>query len=114
MGLQGYKRYLENEINKELDSKTLLYGELGLKYMIKRDVLGLINFLVYIPIYAGLIYLADSKNIGMETWTNVNITLGLIFLIISIPIFTFSKKIENKSYELAGINPNKIVISKKT
>lgn len=100
MGLQGYKRYLEGEINNELKSKTLFYGELGNKYMIKRDPFSLVNFISYIVIYVGLVGLANTNNPDNYYFTILNISMGLSFLLLTIHVFTFSEKIEQKAIEL--------------
>jgi hypothetical protein len=76
--------------------------------MIKRDVFGAINFITYIPIYAGLVYLGHTQTsesgmwtwLGMGIWTILNSALGVLFLAACISIIGFTNKIEKKSYEI--------------
>jgi len=66
IGFQGYKRYLEEQINSELNSNTIFYSLLGLgksKYLKKPKInlFLLINWMLYISIYFFSIYIAMYK-----------------------------------------------------
>ncbi|WP_452225658.1 hypothetical protein [Lacinutrix chionoecetis] len=61
IGLQGYKQYLEMKINDLLGENLISYGHLGMKYMLKKNLIALLNTILYALVYVAACVLAYIK-----------------------------------------------------
>ncbi|AXG69919.1 hypothetical protein KORDIASMS9_02147 [Kordia sp. SMS9] len=84
--LQGYKQYLEFAINKIVGKNLMSYGQIGVKKMLQRNPIALMNSIIY-----GLVYLASCafayyKPSGTEEprWIVYHIVAFILFLIIAL------------------------------
>ena len=110
-GLQGYKQYLEELINKKADENLISYGHIGVRYMVKGNFLGIINGILYALIFIAMVIWG-----GSEISENKNLYMGAHFLIaLALLIFcylktsNFNKTIKN---EALFINETKGAVSK--
>lgn len=99
MALQGYKKYLEYELNKSLTENVLNFGNIGFEIMVKKDILSKVNVVTYLIIYSALVYFAYAKNTDNMFWTWINIGLGVTMVIIAFIERNTTNKIIQKSFD---------------
>ena len=102
IGLQGYKQYLEFAINKILGQNLISYAHIGMKHMVKKNVIALMNTILYAIVYAASCFLAYIKPVGdfAPKWYVYHILAFILFLIIAIWNTTgYTKKVRRLALE---------------
>ncbi|WP_034261067.1 hypothetical protein [Altibacter lentus] len=61
LGLQGYKCHLEELINKKAGENLISYAHIGMRYMVKNNVIAWVNSGIYVLLYAASVALAYYK-----------------------------------------------------
>ncbi|WP_339832705.1 hypothetical protein [uncultured Altibacter sp.] len=61
LGLQGYKRYLEELINAKAGENLVSYGHIGMRYMVQKNIISWINSGIYLLLYGASVALAYYK-----------------------------------------------------
>lgn len=100
IGLQGYKQYLENRINVLLGENLISYGYIGMKYMLKKNKIALLNVLLYSLVYVAATILAYVKPSQPEepAWWISHILVFILFLALAL---TQTNKYSEKVKRLA-------------
>jgi hypothetical protein len=103
LGLQGYKQYLEELINKKADENLISYSHIGMHFMVSRILIAKANWLIYILIYAATIALAYYKPphpIG-EGFLISHIGLGVLLLVIVYwQVNGYTEKVKKAAWKL--------------
>jgi len=102
IGLQGYKQYLEYAINKILGQNIISYAHIGMKHMVKKNVIALMNTILYAIVYGASCFLAYIKPMGdfAPKWYIYHILAFVIFLVIAIWNTTgYTKKVKRLAIE---------------
>jgi len=85
IGLQGYKQYLEELINKKAGENLISYGHIGMNLMVKRNVIGKANSMIYALLYIASVALARTKPPGdISDWyliTHIGFAALLIIVV---------------------------------
>ncbi|WGD34749.1 hypothetical protein [Olleya sp. YS] len=86
VGLQGYKQYLEQAINKLVGQNLISYGHIGMRLMLKNNLVSLLNAILYASVYAGACFLAVVKPSGTDKpqWLLFHIIGFVLFLTFAI------------------------------
>ncbi|WP_397362552.1 hypothetical protein [Olleya sp. R77988] len=86
IGLQGYKQYLERAINKIVGQNIVSYGHIGMRLMLKNNLISLLNVILYGLVYAAACFLAVVKpsNIDEPKWLVFHIIGFVLFLIFAL------------------------------
>ena len=100
IGLQGYKQYLEYTINNVVGKNLISYGHIGMNYMLKRNVIALINTMLY-----GTVYIASSvlafvmpSTVNEPKWFIYHMIAFIVFVVIAFFQTTgYAKKVREKA-----------------
>lgn len=86
IGLQGYKQYLELTINKKLGENLISYTHIGMRYMLKYNIIALVNTLLYASVYVAACFLAFVKPSAVKEpkWFVYHMIALVLFLIMAI------------------------------
>ena len=102
IGLQGYKQYLECTINKVVEENLISYGHIGMNYMLKRNVIALLNTFLYATVYIASSVLAFVMPIKVSEpkWFIYHIIAFVVFVIIAFFQTTgYAKKVKDKAHD---------------
>lgn len=97
IGLQGYKQYLENRINTLLGENLISYGYIGMKYMLKKNKIALLNVILYSLIYVSATVLAYIKPSQPEepAWWISHVLAFILFLTLALTqTYKYSEKVK--------------------
>lgn len=103
IGLQGYKQYLENKINLLLGENLICYGHIGMKYMLRKNIIALLNTFLYGLIYvaASVLALIKPSEPTEPAWWVAHIVAFIVFLIIALTQTTnYSNKVKNLAVKI--------------
>jgi|GEM_PF-2179422 len=99
LGLQGYKQYLEVQLNSSINEKVIFYGHLGMKFMGNRNLFSIGNVVMYSVIYLFSIYLACTMpptKIFIGYYIGYAI-VSIAYLIFSMMTIGYTNKVETIS-----------------
>jgi hypothetical protein len=84
--LQGYKQYLEFAINKIVGQNLISYGHIGMKKMLQKNPIALMNTIIYALIYitsCAFAYYKPAKT-DEPRWLGYHIMAFVLFALIAI------------------------------
>ncbi len=84
--LQGYKQYLEFAMNKIVGQNLISYGHIGVKKMLQRNPIALMNTVIYVLVYAASCAFAYYKpaETAEPRWIVYHICAFILFAIIAL------------------------------
>lgn len=100
--LQGYKQYLEFAMNKIVGQNLISYGHIGMKKMLQKNPIALMNSIIYALVYIASCAFAYYKPAKTDEprWLGYHIFAFVVFLLIA--IFSTSgntKKVKNMAVD---------------
>lgn len=91
LALQGYKKYLEESINKIAEQKLVFYGKLGMKFLEKENRFVFFNFTSYILLFLMSIFIAVIATIyDKEQVSNLILYSVIIVTILLLIMFIWA------------------------
>lgn len=83
--LQGYKQYLEYAINKIVGQNLISYGYIGVKRMLRKNRIAVMNTSFYVIVYIGAcifsyVNLGEDGSIG---WLIAHVLVFIMFLVLA-------------------------------
>jgi len=101
MGLQGYKKYLETQINSFVGEDIVFYGHLGMHFMGNSNPFSLGNVIIYILIYIISIIFTSKMISNFNNWAYLFYgILAAVYLFMAYPIIRYTNKVYNISTEI--------------
>ena len=112
IGLQGYKQYLEELINKKAGENLISYGHIGMNLMVKRNVIGKANSMIYALLYIASVALARTKPPGDNSDWYLITHIGFAALLIGMVYWQTRNFTDTVKKAAKDINKSKEKVSK--
>ena len=120
IGLQGYKQYLEDAINKLVEENMISYGHIGMRFMLRKSAVSAMNLILYVLLYVAGCLLAYYKPDGVVCawWPISHVFFFLVFIAIgfwqttgySNTVRDAARKLNNNVKPLSEIDIDKIKV----